>query len=467
VWLVWLVARRLGSTTLAAALSAAFFAINMAAFGVFWKPMYVFDLLCATFSLASLLAYGAHRLVLSFIAFWLALKCKELAVMLPVVLGCYEYWFGNRQWKRLIPFVAVSAVFGIRGLLSTPPDGHEYAFQFNAAAIWKTSSFYASKVLLWRYAGFLLIPLALLIKDARLRFGLAMLVLFLFPLLFLPGRMFAAYTYLPSIGLALAMSAFATRRYAMPLTVFLVTWTLRDLRELRIERRGALALAVNTKQYVSTLQEFVRRQADSDPVFIVDGLPPGFREWGVSGALSRFMRPNVPRVYLRNRWEGQAALAEQGATLLKWSEPANKLLIATRADIKKTPSYISFSDGGVVWHLEKGWYTPEGKYCWIAPYATARLNRPAACQRFELTVNAGPELIGKIGGSHVTVFLDGKAIGDHWFGSPGWEQAHWQVPPDPDGGEVEVAFVVKPEFHPPHDSRTLGIAVGAFGFAER
>jgi hypothetical protein len=41
------------------------------------------------------------------------------------------------------------------------------------------------------------------------------------------------------------------------------------------------------------------------------------------------------------------------------------------------------------------------------------------------------------------------------------------VPPDPDGGEVEVAFVVKPEFHAPHDSRTLGIAIGAFGFAER
>src|SRR5437879_12719175 len=54
VWLVWLIVRRMGATPFAAAAGALFFAFHMAAFDVFWKPMYVFDLLCATFCLASL-----------------------------------------------------------------------------------------------------------------------------------------------------------------------------------------------------------------------------------------------------------------------------------------------------------------------------------------------------------------------------------------------------------------------------
>ena len=88
VWLVWLLARRLGLPPLASSLGALFFGFDMAVFDVYWKPMYVFDLFCATFSLASILLYTRRRYILSFAAFWLAYKSKELAVMLPVVLAC-------------------------------------------------------------------------------------------------------------------------------------------------------------------------------------------------------------------------------------------------------------------------------------------------------------------------------------------------------------------------------------------
>src|SRR5215470_2417195 len=63
VWLLWLLARRLGASAFAAGCGALFFAFNMAVFDVFWKPMYVFDLLCATFCLASLLLYVHRRFV--------------------------------------------------------------------------------------------------------------------------------------------------------------------------------------------------------------------------------------------------------------------------------------------------------------------------------------------------------------------------------------------------------------------
>jgi len=85
-WLVWLLARRLGLAPLAASLGTLFFAFNMAVFEVYWKPMYVFDLFCTTFALACILLYARRQYVLSFCAFWLAYKSKELAVMIPETL---------------------------------------------------------------------------------------------------------------------------------------------------------------------------------------------------------------------------------------------------------------------------------------------------------------------------------------------------------------------------------------------
>ena len=112
--------RRLGGSPFAASAGSVLFAFHMAVFDVYWKPMYVFDLLCATFCLASMLLWIRGRWVLSFVAFWLAYKSKELAVMLPFVLAAYEYWLGKRRWKPLIPFAAVSFSFGCKGCCSTP-----------------------------------------------------------------------------------------------------------------------------------------------------------------------------------------------------------------------------------------------------------------------------------------------------------------------------------------------------------
>src|SRR5689334_3970307 len=99
VWMLWLLVRRLGAPVIAAAAGCAFYGLHMALFDAVWKPMYVFDVLCATFCLASLLLWARGNWILSFAAFWLAYKSKELAVMLPVVLLCYEYWFGRGRWK--------------------------------------------------------------------------------------------------------------------------------------------------------------------------------------------------------------------------------------------------------------------------------------------------------------------------------------------------------------------------------
>src|SRR5207247_9696277 len=112
-----------------------FFAFDMAVFDFYWKPMYVFDLFCATFSLAATLLYTRRRYVLSFVAFWLAYKSKELAVMLPLALACYDFWLAEKKsWKPLIPFFVVSLSFGLQGpLLNHHPD-NGYTFRFTPPA---------------------------------------------------------------------------------------------------------------------------------------------------------------------------------------------------------------------------------------------------------------------------------------------------------------------------------------------
>src|SRR6266700_371734 len=127
IWMVWLLARRLGLGVLAASLGTLFFVFDLAVFEIYWKPMYVFDLFCATFTLASILLYTRRRYVLSSCAFWLAYKSKELAVMIPVVLACYEFWLAERKsWKPLIPFFAVSLSFGLQGVLLNQNVDNDY-----------------------------------------------------------------------------------------------------------------------------------------------------------------------------------------------------------------------------------------------------------------------------------------------------------------------------------------------------
>jgi hypothetical protein len=71
-WLVFALARRMSVGLWQALAGGAFFLWSAGALDAYWKPMYVFDVLCATFSLASILFFSHRRWVLRFIAFWCA-----------------------------------------------------------------------------------------------------------------------------------------------------------------------------------------------------------------------------------------------------------------------------------------------------------------------------------------------------------------------------------------------------------
>ncbi len=326
VWVLWLLMRRLGSPVLPAAAACAFFALHMALFDAVWKPMYIFDVLCATFCLVSILLWLRGNWILSLISFWLAYKSKELAVMLPLVLVCCELWFGKRRWTRLAPFVAVSLSFGLQALVISPTHDVDYVFHFTPASWAQTAPFYAGQVFLVPYLGFL-VPLgAVAARNRRTWFGLAMMGLFLFPMLCLPGRIASAYCYVPFTGLAVAMAGMAEAAKPAVIAIFLVLWTPLDIHWLRLQRNDTLRRDQDAREFLTTLGKF----AKSRPAvtgFAYKGVPEGFHAWGLESGVKYFFRRLDVTIPSADSPEG-AALQRNGRTaVLNWDEARRKLEI--------------------------------------------------------------------------------------------------------------------------------------------
>jgi len=330
VWLLWLVARRLGAAPFPSAAACLFFGLHMALFDDFWKPMYVFDVLCATFCLLSLWCYATERWVCSFVAFWLGYKSKELAVMLPVVLLAFEIWFGKRRWKPLVPFFLASLSFGAQGILGNAHRDNDYTFRFTAAALAKTGVFYAGRVLLLPYVGFATPALAFLARNRRTWFGLAAMGLFLFPMLFLPGRMFSAYCYLPFAGLAIALTGVAEGASPAVLAVLLALWLPVDWREFRPRRRETLSAAAEVRTWMSGVQRFAGGKEPVD-AFVFSGAPDGFQQWGVAGALKYFYERRELAVEPAGSPEAATLLSTRRVAVLHWDAARKRLDIVLHA----------------------------------------------------------------------------------------------------------------------------------------
>jgi hypothetical protein len=280
--LLFLLMRKLGMGDWHALAGTAFFMLSATAFDAYWKPMYVFDLLCTTFCLASILLFAYRRWVLSFVAFWCAYKAKELAVTLPLALLAYEYWLGQRRFVVLIPFFAVSLSFGLQGLILNPNKDNEYTFRFNVAALKATVPFYAQRFLFIPFSGFLPVAL-LLVRDRRVWFGLTAMLCSLFTLLFLPGRLFEAYAYLPLACATVALAAASTRIHPKWAGLALLLWFPWNLRDQRAEVRRKLALDDEVADYVQQMAAW----SDRNPAirtFVYSSSPAGFHDWGITGA---------------------------------------------------------------------------------------------------------------------------------------------------------------------------------------
>ncbi len=326
--LLFLLLRRMTLGAWHALAGVAFFTLSAAAFDAYWKPMYVFDLLCTFFALASILLYSHRRWVLSFLAFWCAYKSKELAVMLPVVLLAWEYWFGERRYLRLAPFFAVSLSFGLQGLLLNPNKDNEYTFRFTWKALTATVPFYARKFLLFRGSGLLVLPLVF-IRDRRVWFGLVAAACFIFTLLFLPGRLYAAYLYPPLACATIALSAAASRVRPMYAWLALALWMPFNAHALRVLQGDELTGDDEAFAYVEAINRWVVRNP-SATVLIYDGLPHIYHHWGVTAAWNIAHRTTTDRAYFHDWPEAKTALAAGSVAYAEWNASRQLLVLQTR-----------------------------------------------------------------------------------------------------------------------------------------
>jgi hypothetical protein len=462
VWLLWMVLRSLGASPFAACAGALFFAFHLAVFDVYWKPMYAFDLFCAAFCLLSLLFWIGRRWLLSFLAFWLAYKSKELAVMLPAVLACYEIWYGKRAWRPLIPFVLVSLSFGLQGIFMNPNKDNEYAFHFTPAALAASAKFYAAGLFGIPFAGFALLALPAVRRDRRVWLGVTFVVLFFVPLVFLPGRLYSAYWYVPLIGVAMVLSSLADARYGFLAAVFLAAWLPWNYLALRDYRRQERIEDAAVRDYVAQLQASAG-QLQGIPAFLYRGLPPSFPPWGVGGALRYLLNLDV-RMYAMEDPAAQSLLRSPSIATLVWEEPSHKLWITAHHPNSPDTAYIAMNELTPVWQLTDGWFELEPGFRWIAPHATSRLYRAPQAAQFEVVLSVNSQLLDARGHTDLSIRLNGVPLGIARITEVGIRTVRWPLPPGP-AGAVEVEFQVDPAFHAINgDPRTLGAAILSFGF---
>ena len=462
ILLVWLM-RRLQVPLMAACAGAVFFAVHMALFSVHWEPMYVFDLLCGSLSLLSLIAYIDGRWIVSLALFWLAYRAKENAVMLPAILAGYELLLGRGRWKRLIPFFALSLALGVQALINNSARQSDYTLRFDPASIWQCMRFYSGEILLVPFAGFAAL-LLLLVRDRRSWFGVLCFAAFIAPLLALPGRLAAAYLYVPLMGLAIGVGVLAERRPKAVIAAVLLAWIPWNFVNLRQLRNAELARAGAARIYIANTIKAARQYPAID-TYIYHDIPMPW--YGITAAVQLVHRRSENVKALRVDDDATLpTLQSPSLVLLDWEPVPPPGSVVTLARTPQTPdlSYIKLDRSTPLWQLERGFNLGDrGPYRWIGPSAVARLSRPPGAKRFKLAVNATDALFKYVPRTHLRILIDGHLIGQRDFDREGVEVLRWNLDAAP-SGTVRVDFEVQPGFRVDAQGELYGLNIGSFGF---
>ncbi len=464
--LVWRIGRKLGLGPYASLAGAGFYLLNFAAMYTFWKPMYSFDLLCTTFCLASILLWAHGRWILSLAAFWLAYKAKELAVMLPLALACYQLWFGRRRdWWKLIPFFALSTSFGLQAMLANKAARGAYQLAFDGKVAMGLAGHYLQRMALVPYAGFaLLLLLPLLVRDRRVWWGVASMYFFLIPLAMLPGRVFDCYTYLPLSCLAIAVGAVAgtKRPFAVPVcaALFFTVWAFRDIHTLKADRSDTLTVGRESRDYFRDMVRYAHTHPKPAAILYA-GFPLTFHNWGMRGLFQcAFNDLSLDPLYIDDDRARQAMHAPS-LMIVFWDHATRKARFLEHRAGQTEPWYVTMNENTPIWLLDEGWYPLEQNYRWTQPHVTAHLWRPEGVRELVLETNVLPQLTAEP--REVRASVDGATVGVTKLDTPGMQTLRWPLKPGA-AAMVNVEFDVSKGFKNPGDERVFGLPVVSFGF---
>jgi hypothetical protein len=458
VLIVFFLLRRLGFSTPSAVFGTLFFGFNMAVFDIYWKPMFVLDLTCGLFCALAILAWLYDRWLISLLCFWLAFKCKEIAVMLPFVLLTFELTMGRRHWLKLLPFFVLSIAVIAQAAIANKGPQTAYTFHFTPEALVTTTVFYAP----------LLIALPMLVfaclalynrSRALAAAGVATFLLFLAPLLFLPNRMNPAYLYVPLIGLS--MLAAAALRSVWIAAIFFAVWLPWNFVEMRHKRVPLIAEQRENRSYVNAIADFIAKNGVSN-AYVYDHDPDHINSWGVEG-LIHILAPQSKTYSYDDALAGKI-FSQPSLTMMRWHPELKKVVLALRNPDTAFQPYLIFGPETPEWQLSDGWWGYEGMRRWTKATATALLDRSPTAKVFELKALIAPQLIESGKQVHVDLSIDGKDLGTRAFTNEGWQLASWPLS-EHLSGVTKVALNVSPTYQgAPDGSHPMGIAVTEFGF---
>jgi hypothetical protein len=243
--------------------------------------------------------------------------------------------------------------------------------------------------------------------------------------------------------------------------VFLLLFAPLDLHELRARRNVTLAHGNDVRAWVTAVRGFAQSAPALDAV-VWTGSIPGFAPWGVEGAIHYLLPRDLPIVN-GSAPEAAGLLQHARVAYIEWNPASRQATVIAHGPGISDLSYVDFSRAVPVWQLEQGWYDAEGDYRWTEPTAQARLARPDGARSFSLRVLVGPARLQALGPVTLRVWLNDRELEPHRFTKAGWQDTRWDLPPQAPG-PVRMRLQADPPFHPSNDPRTLGIAVGAFGF---
>jgi len=466
--LLWLLARRLGAGLAASSAAVAFYFAHAAIVEVVYQPMYVFDQFCTLFGLGCLLLYQQRTYVLSFVAFWLAMKSKEPAIALPVALLAMEFWFGGRKWWRPLPFLLVSLSFGVQGIVVNRAEHSTYSLSFAPADLWKTISFYSSQILLIPFAGLAVLLLPALVRRRGVWLGIILGVTSLAPVLLLPDRISGAYLYLPLAGLALAIAFIAEDKWLVPVLVVLGIWFPLNLYRLHENQSVLHRQAAANRAYVQTLSE-AAPALPADTLFVIDTHPAQFHSWGIQAVLRRSLKRNDSDIKLQSVQNGDAfqRLADEKTAHLVWSPEQTRLKIVRRPPGMPALPFLDLSGEQGEWQLGEGWHQPVKRSRWAEVFATAQVERPNEASEFEITTEVIPEILKTEGTVRLLILQPPDVIGNVGLTKLGRETTRWPAPAGK-GGLVRLEFLIGPDYKTiPDSQRPLALQIKSFGFSKK
>jgi hypothetical protein len=507
------IVRRLTGSRLAAWAAALFWIVNTShPVALAWTSAYN-EPMCATFVLGAfhfLLRYvetGERRYWwMQWLVFLLGFGALELNVVYPALAAAYTLFCARKHFVKTLALFVPSVAFAVVHRMAAPAVSGVYAMHFSGRAILETLYTY------WTWTlgpGFLatMIPMApwqvntavglltlALVGGAVWRavqgdrvplFGLVWFLCLIAPVLPLTGHLTEYYTFLPSLGLAIAAGWIFKLAWlrnigwkaaaAVLAVVYLGFSATAAQRSLRWEYRRS--------QDVRHLVQGVDRahELHAGKIILVDGVDDELfwtgvidHPFGLVGAQYVYLTPGSEKQIAAHPDLGDLrefiippalawkALASDKAVVYR-VEPGKlhniTTLYATAAPAEwesMKPSRLDLSNPAEDYLLGPEWHRIEGNHRWMPQRATLQLAAPRrAGAKLHMVGGAGPAA------TLLVVTVDGVKLPQRNLAPGEAFDVTWPLPDTAVGRPAaQMAIETDHTFVPPADGRQLGLVFG-------